>query len=647
MFSIFLIHLCIILLLNISPSSCSSINSINISLLSSQSALQSGASIEISYIASVIDDFNITSLRLVPYWNGKQYGAEVGFFSYSNSTRQLTGKAFVPISWSFESSRQVIQLAYIPDWPSNGPTMGLFTPSNAILSNELLLDITLRNPKRQVLGSNPALMTVYFETWFTPLNFFWQSYAGGPNGAGMAEAIPSIGRYASVSIDAIRTQAAQFVQIGIDALVIDWTNNCWLPGCDSWDHRSLGIQELINATDLTFGVYAGLRKQGWTVPKFIILLGLDNGPTTPLPALFDELNYIANAYLNNETAGGASSFVMLDDKPLVLIFDGTGADHSSFSNTNFTIRWMASQLQNTPNFAKRGYWSWMDGILNPLLSVSPNNSSTVEAATLAPAFFSSGGWLNTKSAMGRSGGLTLFSELSSVLVSLKSVSISSSFFLNTCQWNEYAGTPEGPIGTSYEDSYSPDLSNDLEPTSPWASAYQRPGNVKSGGGYGYRGLNSLALVRALLSDPKAADGSTAIFILKPAVGDLSNYTSQKTIEIEWVITSFNSSTLLNGNSLLTNQSLPVSISIDGKVITTASAPSIPGPQSLTLDISAFDPRFPHVLTITALSSPNYPNAELTKWPLSFDTIDADNIVPLVTPIPATATAFLWVPETQI
>jgi hypothetical protein len=61
-------------------------------------------------------------------------------------------------------------------------------------------------------------MTVYFETWFTPLNWYWQG------GADIAEAIPSIGRYASVNLVAMRSQAAHFIQAGVDALVIDWTN---------------------------------------------------------------------------------------------------------------------------------------------------------------------------------------------------------------------------------------------------------------------------------------------------------------------------------------------------------------------------------------------------------------------------------------
>jgi len=34
-------------------------------------------------------------------------------------------------------------------------------------------------------------------------------------------------------------------------------------------------------------------------------------------------------------------------KPLIVVFDGSGANHSDFTHPNFTIRWMASQLQDT------------------------------------------------------------------------------------------------------------------------------------------------------------------------------------------------------------------------------------------------------------------------------------------------------------
>ena len=395
-------------------------------------------------------------------------------------------------------------------------------------------------------------------------------------------------------------------------------------------------------------MYAGLHAEGWDVPRFIILCGLDNGPTTPLPALADELDYIASAYLGNATAGGADSFVELDGRPLVLIFDGTGADHSSYSNANFTIRWMASQLQTTPDFAKRGIWSWMDGTLEPEITLSPSNASVQEAATLAPAFFAAGGWLNSALAVGHSGGLSLLAELAYVLGATQGESpthASSLTFLNMCQWNEFAGTPNGPAGTTYADSYSPDLSNDLEPTSPWAPAYQRPGDVRAGGGWGYTGLNALTLARSLLADPTAADGSAALFLITPSLGSLANYSAPHTIELAWVAARFDSAGLADGSGLLANVSLPVSVTLDGVLVAELPAPPTPGVQTFALDVSSIDPSFPHVVTLTATPAPN--NTHLTRWPLSFDVIDADAGVPLSTPVSAVATAWLWLPESQL
>jgi hypothetical protein len=301
--------------------------------LPAQAPQRAGASVRVAFVGALTpgDAANASAARLVPYFDGAQYGAEVGFSSFDAASSTARGEAVVPLSWAAAPAAS-LQLAFQGP-PGDGPTLGRAPPAGALLSNAVALSVAPRVPTRGVpaLGPGDAMLTVYFETWFTPLNFYWQSYSGGPPGAGVAEAIPSIGRYASVSLDAMRTQAAQFVQAGVDALVVDWTNNCWSPGCDSWDHRSLGIRELINATDLLFGVYAGLRRsEGWPVPRLVLLLGLDNGPTTPLPALEAELDYIATAYLGNETAGGADSFVVLEGKPLVIIFDGSGADHSDY-----------------------------------------------------------------------------------------------------------------------------------------------------------------------------------------------------------------------------------------------------------------------------------------------------------------------------
>lgn len=610
-----------------------------------QGTLRAGTSIKISYSAQLTpgDTANATSARLVPYINGAQYGNEVGFFTLNESTSTATGEAWIPLSWSTVRD-QSLQLSSQGAF-GDGPTMGTSPPAGALLSNAVKLNVEPRVPVRpHVRKDGEPYFSLAWEPWFTPLNFFWQSYNGGPHGAGVAEAIPVIGRYASVSIDSLRTHAAQFVQAGVDVLLVDWTNNAW--DTPTWGDRHPNVQELVNATDLAFGVYAGLRaSEGWDVPRFLILLGLNNGPTTPLPALMGELDYIATKYLGNASAGGVDSFIQLEGKPLVIIFDGSGADHSTFAHANFTVRWMASQLQSSPSFATRGYWSWMDASLQPVITLNPHNASDLEATTLAPAFFAGGGWLNTALAAGRSGGLTLLLELSNLLTSAQRSGKPLPHVINVCQWNEFAGTPEGPAGTGYFDSYSPDLSNDLEPTSPWACAYQRPGGVRCGGGWGYLGLNALAAARAAIVNASALESTTAIFVVSPAVGVVAQYAAPRTVQVTFVVARFSSASLFAGGNYMSNISVPVSIAVDGVAVATVPAPVTPGLQSYALDTTALDARFPHVISITAQFAPG--GLHLTRWPLSFDSIDQDNGAPLATLVPATATAWLWLPETQL
>jgi hypothetical protein len=71
------------------------------------------------------------------------------------------------------------------------------------------------------------------------------------------------------------------------------------------------------------------------------------------------------------------------------------------------------------------------------------------------------------------------------------------------------------------------------------------------------------------------------------------------------------------------------------------------PPEAAFDVSALDARFPHVLTVAALPGAD-PAAHLTRWPLSFDFVDADvgAGVPLAAPVPASASAWIWLPETQ-
>jgi hypothetical protein len=632
-----------------------------------QGPLLAGQSIRVTYGGKLTDgdEANLTHVRLVPFLDGAQYGAEVGFTGI-DAPGQPLGEAYIPLPWSAATSHTLV-LAYVGD-PVDGATMGHPVPAGALVSNAVVFDVSPRVPQRPHSGSGDVLLTMYFEAWFTPVNFHWQAWWQGPSGAGLAEAIPYIGRYSSFDTQCLRTQAAQFIQAGVDALVVDWTNNCWLPVCTSWANRSVDTQQIVNATNVAFAVFNDLRvNEGWSVPKFILLLALDNGGNTPFKALLDELDYIVNAYLTNATAGGPNSFVMLEGKPLVLIFDALGGNHTGFAHSNFTIRWMASQLQRTPGFARRGFWSWMDATSTPVLTLNASNASVVEATVLEPAYFASGGWLDNATAVGRSGGMTLLAELSALIGATIGKGSALPLFVNVCQWNEYSGTPalRGapplPPGFAFMDAYSPDLSNDLEPTSPWAPAYQRPGNVRAGGGYGYLGLNALAMVRAALNDPTSIDSSAAVFIITPAVGTLSNYTScsssirgsgaagSRVIEVSFVVASFSLARMRSGQQFLCNESLPVEVAVDGSVVASLPAPAAAGLQTFALDTSTLDGRFPHVLTVTAQPLTAGSQAHLTRWPLSFDAVDADapGSVPLATPVAARGTAWIWLPETQV
>jgi hypothetical protein len=82
---------------------------------------------------------------------------------------------------------------------------------------------------------------------------------------------------------------------------------------------------------------------------------------------------------------------------------------------------------------------------------------TCEAITVTPAYFAAGGWLQP-SALGQRRGSTLVAELASAAEHAPSVTL-------ICQWNEWAGQPDG-LSTGYVDIYNLTFSNDLEPVSP-------------------------------------------------------------------------------------------------------------------------------------------------------------------------------------
>jgi hypothetical protein len=143
---------------------------------------------------------------------------------------------------------------------------------------------------------------------------------------------------------------------------------------------------------------------------------------------------------------------------------------------------------------------------------------TCEAVTVTPAYFANGGWLEP-SALGQRRGSTLVAELASAAAHAPSVTL-------ICQWNEWAGQPDG-LTSGYVDIYNLTFSNDLEPVSPTeCGGYQHAHDAgqlpvcNQGWGFAnlglltaalrvYRGATPAPLVRIDLPVDAATDGGWA------------------------------------------------------------------------------------------------------------------------------------------
>lgn len=630
---------------------------------STSSALAAGA-VLLQYNFTAADTYNLTRGVLFPYISFEsassgfvQFGSELGpLQQVANDVAAGQGWLQLPASWPSTTLYIALAAHTIPEQFSTG----LPPPASAVFSNVLHFSFTARAPadvrlRRPQRSANSTVIAMEFEPWFTPLN--WQYYGG----TGLAEAISVFGRYSSVDALTSATQAFLLAAAGMDSVMIDWTNNLW--STPSWDARGADIQQLTNATAFAAGLWSSLAAQeGWSgLPSFLFLLGLDNGPVTPMPALLEELAVIADAYVSNSTAGGYSRITRLPcrdgwsasecQQPLVVIFDGSGADHQNFSYPNTTIRWMASQNQGT-GAALKGYWSWMDGTNAPPVTVNPHNGM-LEAATATPAWFASAGWL---ASAGHQGGLTLAATVEAIYAQSLAKQASTELplpFLSICQYNEYAGQANGqgygPSHSIYVDAYSSDLTNDLEATSPFACGYNRP--ERSCGGGGWTAFNQLSMlvdgirdINALSRDAaNSVPGALMIAVLQPVPGNFSNYTDagSSTIQVSWELRRFNGTSLRSGGPWLQPVALPITLAVDGVAAATVPA----GTTTATLNVTQLDRRYPHELTITAQPSSTGGSDHLTQYPLSFYFYDFEAPLAPGDAIPATATAWIRLPET--
>ncbi|MDF1514368.1 MAG: hypothetical protein P1S60_11220, partial [Anaerolineae bacterium] len=232
-----------------------------------------------------------------------------------------------------------------------------------------------------------------------------------------------------------------------------------------------------------------------------------------------------------------------------------------------------------------GYWSWMDGVIDPPVTYV---GGLAEAVTVTPSYFNAMGWTGPQ-ARGRMGGTTYLETFKVALEHKPRV-----IFLH--QWQEYSGQLEGdgrgPDCNIYTDTYSVELSDDLEPVSLTASGYRG-----DRGGWGFYYLN---LTQALMHLYRGLAGDSTILAVGHPVHNQK--VEGSILNVSW--------------SAIGKSPLGYSILVDGLDILRGcigDATEIP-----IADLS----KGMHTLTVLA-------EGAVTRYPLSMTEVDK----PLATPIP--------------
>jgi hypothetical protein len=356
---------------------------------------------------------------------------------------------------------------------------------------------------------------LYYETWFTPgvksniLNGDWAT----------TEAIPLLGRYSSHDGHVLEQHARWFAWLGIDFLGVDWTNNLF-DRENPWENHRGNQLELIETTRLLLKTLTRLRHQGIATPRVTLLLGLENGASATVPRLNNEIQWVYDHYVRSAELNESLAYV--DGKPLLILFRGAGCGAPpGIEAGRFTVRWMSHQLQ-TRKPQTCGLWSWMDGVVDPVVT---RYQGKAEAVTVTPAFFPligpTKGWLDPK-AMGRRNGATYLAEWN---VALKA----RPQFLLINQWNEFAGQKDGegygPKKDGYGDTYSIELSDDIEPTKLNGCGY------RGCGGWGYYYLN---LTKALMELYRGKTPDATLVVLSSPLNGSSVPAGD--VNVGWTVT---------------------------------------------------------------------------------------------------------------
>lgn len=393
-------------------------------------------------------------------------------------------------------------------WPGLQSGKLLFT--DAVLTQELPRSRTRRVlVEARGLDRPPAdpehLVGMQWEPWFTPLACDWST----------AQAVPLIGFYRSDDPRVIRQHMIWMMEMGVDFLIADWTNHLW--DKQHWSERPPAAQSIVDATTASLNVMAEMRDEGLPVPKMVLYPGLNNGPSTTMTAINEELRWIHEEYIQNPRYQGL--FLEYLGKPLVIIHNGSGP--AGVANATeplddrfFTVRWHSSQHQAN-HLNEQGYWSWMDGVLEQPVTYFQGEP---ECLTVSVGFFNLDGW-TYPDAYGRRNGWTFVESFKGALAYRPR-------FIELHQFNEFAGQPEGegygPNRDHYYDSYSVELSDDIEPVSLTTPAY------RGQGGWGYLYLNlTKALVDLYRQDPHE---TTVLALNGPRWGST---VAENHVELQW------------------------------------------------------------------------------------------------------------------
>jgi hypothetical protein len=293
------------------------------------------------------------------------------------------------------------------------------------------------------------LIAMEYEVWFPGIDpakpDLWQQRWG----------TPILGRYNSSDRRVIDKHVEWFNQLGVDIVLIDWTNSSanYVAGNRAVDHNTRAN------TDALFAEYDRLARMDRPHPKIAVIVGAqDEGPIKQYQvreAVQDEVNYIYTHYVQ----AYPHLYATWDGKPLLPLYIGVN-DDPGWRDARFTTRIMSVWLERLPSRAhwwarqhdatNNSWWSWYDRKPVP----SHNRGNEIETVTVTSAFPGATGWADTSGAYPASG------RSQRVLSAQWEQAVSANpkmIIIN--QWNEFQGG-SGPT----DDQYSIDLSNDLEPS---------------------------------------------------------------------------------------------------------------------------------------------------------------------------------------